>query len=220
MPAAPATAVVRCSTCGKAYRIPSRGEDRNFRCRKCGGEVRYRAGEAEEPAATPAGRRRGKRRRADLSTAQAAVRVAAILSVVAVAAWGLTRGPSTPTDRLFAALDREYLGIIEVVAEIDSPEDAEAVQPDLVARVAEVNALLNDPRPFGAPRPTVAPAVWERHGEALCGRLEYLRRQKSRVFNLSGAGRYLSSSLSQLPQVERLLRERLREPPEPAAATP
>ena len=198
------SAVVRCPGCSKPYRLPSRSENRAFPCRHCGEAVTFTASSRRSRAA----------KSQELTWVATAVRVGAVVAALSAVGWFYARGPTTPHERLFAALDREYLGIIEVISRIEFPGEAEAVQPDLVRRVGAVNDLLSDPEPFGTPRAQVAPAVWERHGEALSGRLTYLRRQKSRVFNIPGEGRYLSTSLSQLPQVEKILRERLQGEPD------
>ena len=209
--------VVRCPRCSRGYRIERTDEDRVFRCLRCRGEIPFDAA-AENPEAAPTrgrtGPRRGRPRAAELTWTGVATRVGAILTGLAILAWLLTRGPSGPEDRLFAALDAELVAITEVVAAIETPRDSEAARPELNRRVAAFNRLLADPRPYGEPRDVVGPEVWERYGERLGGRLVHLRRQKSRVMGIQGAGRAVSATLRQLPQAESLLRRQLTEPRE------
>ena len=207
--------VVRCPFCERGYRVQNPRPDARVWCKRCGKSFPYNVdptAEGETAAAAPRHRRARNPRTGEVSYLPAelvAYRVGLIVGGLALAAWWLSAGPVRPHDELFAALDAEYVAITEVVAGIQSPADSEAARPELNRRVAAVNVLLQDPRPFGARRACVAPEVWEVHGEKLSGRLHHLRQQKSRVFNISGAGRAVSGALSQLPQVDSLLRKAL-----------
>ena len=206
-------AVVRCPRCSRGYRLEKTDENRVLRCRRCNGEIRFAAlaGGGDAPAKRrPKGGARG--RAAELTWAAVGLRVGAVLAGLAALTWFLLRGPDGPPDRLFAALDAELTAITEAVAGIETLRDSEAARPDLNARVAAFNRLLDDPHPYGAPREEVGPAVWEKYGPRLTGRLIHLRREKSRVFRIRGAGRAVSATLSQLPQADSLLRKRLTEP--------
>ena len=77
---------------------------------------------------------------------------------------------------------------------------AEAARPDLVARVAEVNRLLADPRPFGRTRRAVGAALLREYGEAFAARTDRLRDAKADAFERQGVGGAVSRSLTGLPQ--------------------
>ena len=202
-------AIVRCPKCEKAYRVPKARGSHAFDCARCGTEVTVRS------------RPRGRRKSAEaghpenFTWPQVFARVGGIVAVTAAVGWLFIAGPRGPEARYHAALDGEYVAIIDLLARIENALDAEEAQPRMVARVDAVTELLAEPRPFGVPRARVAPAVWEKHGDQLNGRLDYLRRQKSRIFNMPGAGRFVSYGLSQLPQTDKQLEAALTKSPKP-----
>ena len=206
--AAPAV-VVRCPGCDKGFRVPKERGSHAFDCPKCGREVTVRA------------RSKGRRKSAragfseDFTWAQVFGRVGAVVVVLLAAGWWFAVGSKGPEVRFYEALDGEYLALIDLLASVETALDAERLQPEMVARVEAVTALLAEPQPFGEARVRVAPAVWERYGERLTARLDYLRRQKSRIFNLPGAGRFVSYGLSQLPQTDKQIEAALLKPPKP-----
>ena len=194
-------AALRCPHCKKAYRIEKASEDRTFKCRKCGGTIEF-AARPDDPALDlkPPPPKRAWWKLSELPGWAAAGIAAAVVGLLAYAAYAGTGGSGEPHDRLFDALADEYDAITGVVEDLDSAEDAEAARIELVGRVTEVNRLLADPRPFGRTRRAVGAALLREYGEAFAARTDRLRDAKADAFERQGVGGAVSRSLTGLPQ--------------------
>ena len=173
---------------------------RRFFCKRCGGVVQ-----------APGVRRKPRPTRETLGWKDLTVRLAGIAAAAGVAAAWLMWDGGDAAASVHADLDAGYVRLADLLARVETAADAQAVQPALVEGTAEINALLKAAEPYGTPRAEVMPVVWARYRDSLSGRLNYLRSQKSRVFNIQGAGRFVSGGLSQLPQADKQLRAVLTE---------